>query len=73
MGFLNGLVSTFIEKLVNRITDEVILLIRKRMKMDQIDKEANELKAELAGAESAAEREAVLDKVHNLVNGFDGM
>ncbi len=38
--------------------------------MDVIDKKASEMKEELKDAQSTAEREAILDKVHDLVNNL---
>jgi len=61
----------FVEKLANRVADEVILFLRKRLQYQEIDKEAQTIKAELASAESSAEREAVLDKIHDLINRID--
>lgn len=62
--------TTFIDKLANRIADEVILILRKRTRINEIDKEASNLKDELVKAESTAEREAILDKVHDLINNI---
>lgn len=71
MGWLQRIVGMFVERLANRVADEVILFLRKRLRYGQIDKEAQEIKEELANAESNAEREAVLDKIHDLVNRID--
>jgi hypothetical protein len=70
VGFFQGIVSMFIEKLANRVADEVILFLRKRMRLAELDKEAKDLKSELDGAASSAEREAVLDKIHDLINNI---
>lgn len=71
MGFLEALLSGVLTRIADRIADEAILIVRKRTKVIEISKEASNLKEELKSAESTAEREAVLDKVHDLINGFD--
>lgn len=65
------LASEIASKVADKIVDEVIIVIRKRTRIGEIDKAASDLKEELAGAQSAAEREAVLDKVYDLINGFN--
>jgi len=71
MSWFQRIVGMFVERLANRVADEVILFLRKRLSYDKINKEAQEIKEELASAESNAEREAVLDKIHDLVNRID--
>lgn len=68
--WLQGIVSIFIEKLANRVADEVILFLRKRLRLEELDREASTIKLELRNAESNAEREAVLDKINDLVNNL---
>ncbi|MCP3684526.1 MAG: hypothetical protein GY861_17815 [bacterium] len=68
MGFLEGVLTKVLTSFANRIADEVILVIRKRTRMMELDKAAITIKDELSSAESAAEREAILDKVHDLIN-----
>jgi len=70
MGFLEGLLAKFVTQVATRVAEEAILIVKKQTRMVQLDKEANQIKEELASAESAAEREAVLDKVHDLINGI---
>lgn len=65
------LVSAIAERVAERVTEEVILEVRKRSGIVEISKEAEDIKRELAQAESASEREAVLGKIHNLINGLD--
>lgn len=71
MSFLGGLATAFTKRIADRIADQVILMIRKRLKYGEIDKEAKDIKSELKLAQSASEREAILDKVHDLVNSID--
>lgn len=70
MSFFKLLATAVAEEIAEQITDEVILQIRKKTKMIQLGGEAVDLKKELHQAESTAEREAVLDKVHDLINSF---
>ena len=73
MSFLTGLATKFLTALANRIADEVILIIRKRMKVKEIDDKATQMKEDLKSAESTSEREAILDQIHDLINDFDGL
>lgn len=73
MGFWQMLASEIASQIADKIVDEVIIVIRKRTRMSEIEGAASDLKEELKNAESAAEREAVLDKVYDLINGFDGV
>jgi len=67
------LASEIAGRIAEEITEEVILIIRKRTRVNEIGHEASALKEELRSAESAAEREAVLEKVHDLINGFNSV
>lgn len=73
MGFWQLLASTIAEKVADKLTDEIVKIMRKGSRINEIGHEATSLKEELANAESAAEREAVLDKIHDLINGFNGV
>lgn len=70
MGFLQLLASEIAKLIADRIADEVILAVRKKTRVAELDIAAADLKEELKNAESAAEREAVLEKVYDLINGF---
>lgn len=71
MSILTGLLTSFVNRVAEKVADQIILIIRKRLKMSEIDKEAGSLKQELKSAKSNAEKEAVLDKVHDLINSLD--
>ena len=71
MGFWKLLAAEIAHQIAEEITNEVVLIIRKRTRMGEIGQAASELKEELYQAQSAAEREAVLEKVHDLINGFN--
>lgn len=70
MGFLQALATEIAVRISESIAHEVIILLRKRTRMIELDEEADEIKKELALAESTAEREAILDKLHGLINGL---
>jgi hypothetical protein len=68
---LTGLLTAFTNRIADKIADQAILIIRKKLKMGEIDKGAEALKQEVKSAISSAEKEAVLDKVHDLINSLD--
>ena len=67
---INTIIGLFVNRLADRLADAVTLIIRKRLKYEEIDGEAKTLKEELRNAQSNAEKEAVLEKVHDLINSL---
>ena len=63
---IKGLFSLFLERLADRIADFVIVQLRKQAKLKRIDGKGQAIKRELNEAQTPSEREAVLDKIHNL-------
>jgi urease gamma subunit len=66
-----ALISSFLNRIADRIVDHVIVQLRKQAKIMRLDKEGQAIKEELDKAQTPAEREAVLDKIHDLVNDID--
>ena len=69
MGFWQLLASTIAKEIADSLTDEIVKIMRKGSRINEIGQEAGNLKEELANAKSTAEKEAVLDKVYDLING----
>lgn len=69
MSFFQLLASSIAKEVADRLGDELVQILRKRSRMNDLDVEAVGLKKELAEAQSTAEKEAVLDKVYDLING----
>jgi predicted NBD/HSP70 family sugar kinase len=70
---LHGLLTSFLNRIADRIVDYVIVQLRKQVRMMRIDEEGQAIKDELSNAQTPAEREAVLEKIHDLVNNIDGV
>ena len=65
---LQALITSFLNRIADRIVDHVIVQLRKQTKIMRLDKEGQAIKEELDKAQTPAEREAVLAKIHDLVN-----
>lgn len=69
MGFFQLLASAIAKEVAERLGDELVSILRKKSKMNELSVEAQDLKKELDQAKSTAEREAILDKTYDLING----
>lgn len=68
--FFTALATKIAEEIGDRLASELIEILRKRARVYELDQQASSIKEELKHAQSDAEREAVLDKIHSLINGF---
>lgn len=64
----NKIILLFADRVADRVEDRMDRWATKKTQFLEIDKEASEIKQELAEASTIEEKEAVLDKIHALAN-----